>query len=135
MQSFWGDFAWLSVPQPAIVYVAITVVLALAGLGLLVTLARRRLPVAPLLASGYALLVVAAGLFAIDAVLFRQGFGYVIQGRSFMIGLVPFSLLLVAGLAAPLPYRLRGAGAALVCIAAMAVQLCSLGMLLESLWA
>src|SRR5207302_10869222 len=59
VQSFWGDFAWLSVPQPAIVYVAITVVLALAGLGLLVTLARRRLPVAPLLASGYALLVVA----------------------------------------------------------------------------
>lgn len=134
-QSFWGNFAYLSIPLPPVAYQTIVGFCALGGIGLAVGLARRVLPVRPIVAAFTSAVVVSTALFTTEAIVFKRTGITFLQGRTFLLALVPVAILLVEGLYAVAPSRLRALVPAAVCVAAVGLQIVSWGSMLEGLYA
>lgn len=135
VSSFWALFAWLTVGLPWFVYPAIVGVGVLAAIGLSSGLASRRLDGWAIGVAASSALVSSAGLLALEATFFRRTGQLILQGRSFLIALVPVAILLVAGLTSLAPTRWRGVAAAWICAGAASLAIVSGFSLLEALFA
>jgi hypothetical protein len=125
LQGFWGDFGWLVVALPAVVYGVIAAAYLAAAMGVTVGLSRRALRPGVMVGALISCLVITLGLLMVEAVYYRRTGLEVLQGRSFLFMMPPLAVLLVAGLTSLVPVRWRGVGTACVCSAALAVQLIS----------
>ncbi len=96
--SFWGQFGWMGVPMPGWVYTLIGLLLALALIGLIISLLLR-FPAAPALPPArLALLLGWAVLLAVAQYLYYNTEFLQFQGRYMFPGLIPFALLLAVGI-------------------------------------
>jgi 4-amino-4-deoxy-L-arabinose transferase-like glycosyltransferase len=135
VQSFWGDFAYLSIPLPPTAYQVIVGVCALAAIGIGFGLARGILPLPPFIVTATSAMLIVVGLFAIEAAVFKRTGITLLQGRSFLLLLVPLAILLAGGLSAFAPRRLRPLVPVAVCGAAVGLQIVSWAAMLEGLYA
>jgi hypothetical protein len=135
VQSFWGNFAYLSIPLPPTAYQVIVGVCALAAIGVGLGLARGILPIGPFIVTVTSVTLISAGLFVIEGAVFKRTGITVLQGRSFLLLLVPLAILLAGGLSAVAPRRLRTLVPVAVCVAAIGLQIVSWAAMLEALYA
>lgn len=132
--SAWGHFVWLSASLPPPAYTVIFAVYLLALAGVL----RARLSWWPgatvLLSSLSGVVLVGVLLIGLEALVFRQSGTFILQGRSFLEVLPAAAVVIVGGLSALLPRRCQRAGAAAITLAALALNVFSLMVLLETLF-
>lgn len=132
--SAWGHFVWVSaaLPPPAFTVIFGVYLLALAGV---IRAALSRRPGVTIMASALlSVLVVGALLIGLEALLFRKSGTFILQGRSFLELLPAVAVVMVGGLVALLPRGCERAGAAAVTLAALALNVFSLMVLLETLF-
>lgn len=95
--SFWGYFGWFQVDLPSLAYVIVTIAVAL-GIAGSVWLAMRSPTHRPfLVASMLAFLIPAAMIQLLELYTFRITGQLILQGRSFLLLLLPFLIVLVWG--------------------------------------
>ena len=97
LTSFWGYFGWFQVDLPSVVYVVITIAVGLGVVGG-VWLAAKSPSRRPLLiAAMLAFLIPAALIQLLEAYTFRLTGQLILQGRSFLLLMVPLLVVLVWG--------------------------------------
>jgi hypothetical protein len=94
----------------------------------------RRPEVTVMVSALLSVLVVGALLIGLEAFLFRKSGTFILQGRSFLELLPAAAVVIVGGLVALLPRGCERAGAAGVTLAALALNVFSLMVLLETLF-
>lgn len=132
--SAWGHFVWVSaaLPPPAYTVIFGVYLLTLAGV---VRAALSRRPGWTIIVSTFlSVLVVGTLLIGLEGLLFRKSGTFILQGRSFLELLPAAAVLIVGGLGALLPRRCERIGAAAVALAALALNVFSLMVLLETLF-
>jgi hypothetical protein len=132
--SAWGHFVWVSaaLPPPAFTVIFGVYLLALAGV---IRAAMSRRPGATVMVSALlGVLVVGALLIGLEALLFRKTGAFILQGRSFLELVPAVAVVIVGGLVALLPRGCERAAAAAVTLAALALNVFSLLVLLETLF-
>jgi 4-amino-4-deoxy-L-arabinose transferase-like glycosyltransferase len=132
--SAWGHFVWLSaaLPPPAFTVILAVYLLTLAGLGRAAL--RRQSGLSVMVSALLSVLVVGAALIGLEALLFRNSASFILQGRSFLEVLPAVAVLMVGGLGALLPRGCERVGAAGIALAALALNVFSLMVLLETLF-
>jgi predicted membrane protein DUF2142 len=132
--TFWGYFGWFQVDLPSYVYLLIVFVMAVGILGALSLLLSRAGVRLVLVASILGLLVPAVLIQSLEVYIFRSNGDLILQGRSFLMLLIPLIVVLMRGWQRLLP---RGAdwslGAATVLIA-LTLNLTSLLIMLEAFY-
>lgn len=131
---FWGDFSWLSHSLPPGTYVVIGAAILVALAGIIWAAATRRVVDAPLVVAAVSVAVVVLLIQALDAYYYRQSGTTILEGRSFLEVLPAGVVALTGGWAAWLPkgaVRFVAAGAV---VAALALNLLSLGVLADAFY-
>jgi 4-amino-4-deoxy-L-arabinose transferase-like glycosyltransferase len=129
--SFWGYFGSFQADLPNFVYVIITLVVVAGVIGAVWVLMTSR-PLRPLvLASALGVLLPAALIQVLEFYLFRSTGALVLQGRSFLMVLVPLIVVLILGWRRLFPSRANSAVAAAIVLAATALNLLSLAVMLD----
>jgi hypothetical protein len=132
--SFWGYFGWFQVDMPSAVYVVISVAVAL-GIAGAAWLAVRSRPLRPIVvASMLAFLLPAALIQLLEAYTFKTNGQLILQGRSFLMVLLPLLILLMRGWRALIP---AGAGwllAPAVVLAGVGLNLIGLLAMVDSFY-
>ncbi len=98
--SFWGQLGWMALPLPANWYPIIGGMVAVAGAGLVVDIARARRQKLALPSARQVIIGVLLGLTGIAALAQYTYYNltfYQVQGRYLFVALVPFALLIAAG--------------------------------------
>jgi len=133
--SFWGYFGWFQVDLPSYVFVVITLILAAGFIGALLLILRPS-PLRPfLVASMLAVVVPGALIMLLELYAFRQSGLLVLQGRSFLMLLIPLSVVLIRGWQRIIhtrsaPSRL----AAAIVLAATLLNVTSVAVMLEAFY-
>ena len=129
---FWGFFGWFQVALPNLVYVLITVIVAMGLLGLALILVRdvpgRRLVWATLLP----VIVCGALLQLTELYVYLSSGQLILQGRSFLLLLTPLVILLMWGWMQLAGRRASAAVAPVAILAASALNLVSLFVMIEA---
>jgi 4-amino-4-deoxy-L-arabinose transferase-like glycosyltransferase len=132
--SAWGHFVWVSASLPPPTFTVIFLVYLLALAGVIRAALSRRPEVTVMVSALLSVLVVGALLIGLEAFLFRKSGTFILQGRSFLELLPAAAVVIVGGLVALLPRGCERAGAAGVTLAALALNVFSLMVLLETLF-
>jgi hypothetical protein len=132
--SAWGHFVWVSASLPPPTFTVILVVYLLALAGVIRAALIRRPGVTVMVSALLSVLVVGALLIGLEALLFRKSGALILQGRSFLELLPAVAVVIVGGLVALLPRGCERAGAVAVTLAALALNVFSLMVLLETLF-
>ncbi|HYS03376.1 MAG TPA: DUF2142 domain-containing protein [Candidatus Eisenbacteria bacterium] len=132
--SAWGHFVWVSAALPPPTFTVILVVYLLALAGVIRAALIRRPGVTVMVSALLSVLVVGALLIGLEALLFRKSGALILQGRSFLELLPAVAVVIVGGLVALLPRGCERAGAVAVTLAALALNVFSLMVLLETLF-
>ena len=132
--SFWGYFGWFQADLPNYVYVLITLAV-LAGLigaaWLLVTRNQWR----PLVVvSALAVIVPGDLIQVLELFLYRSNGAFVLQGRSSLMLLFPLIVVLILGWQRLMPGRATQAVAAAVVLAALVLNVISLGVMVDTFY-
>jgi 4-amino-4-deoxy-L-arabinose transferase-like glycosyltransferase len=132
--SAWGHFVWVSASLPPPTFTVISAVYLLAVAGVIRGALSRRPGVTLMVTALLSVLVVGTLLIGLEALLFRHSGTFILQGRSFLEILPAAAVIIVGGLVALLPRGCERAGAAAVTLAALALNIFSLMVLLETLF-
>ena len=132
--SFWGYFGWNQVDLPNYVYVLIVVlvVIGLVGCGRLLLGSSSLRPL--MLTSALALLLPAALLQLVELYTFRSSGSLILQGRSFLMLLIPLIVLLLAGWQRLLPRAASCGLAPATVLLALTLNLVSLARMLDAFY-
>lgn len=132
--SAWGHFVWVSASLPPPAYTVIFGVYLLALAGVFRAALSRRPEVTVLVSALVSVLVVGTLLIGLEALLYRHSGTFILQGRSFLELLPAAAVIIVGGLVALVPRGCERAGATAVTLAALALNVFSLMVLLETLF-
>src|SRR5437764_12400162 len=108
ISSYWGNFAWLSVPIPVPVLIGVTAVYALAAGGLVIAVRRRVASWPQTAALTFAFFEIAALVILLELAYYLAYGEQILQGRSFLFLLPALAILLTAGLQGVVPRRCLG---------------------------
>jgi hypothetical protein len=134
ISGFWGFFGWFQVALPNFVFVIITVVVGAGFIGAL-RLALKAHPLRPVLvASMLAVVVPVALIMVLELYAFRVSGALVLQGRSFLMLLVPLIVVLIRGWQQLLPPGPRPALAAAIVLAATLLNVVSLAVIIDAFY-
>jgi len=130
--TFWGYFGWFQVDLPDLGYDLILLAVVAGLVGAVLGLLRRRGSRAVAVAAGFGILAPAALIQLLELYTFRLNATLILQGRSFLMLLLPVAVLLVWGWSQLAGERRPRAVAGSVILASLALNAFSLMLMLEA---